>query len=141
LPVDFTGDGAGSSIPLEWSGVPAGVQCFALTLWHIAPDREKSYWVIYDIPAEVRSLPRDVKGIGTLGYNDTKRAEYMPMRSKGGGAKEYNITVYALSAKPKFSTDKVTRPELLEAISDITLAEDTLTYTYERPQAVNSTGR
>ena len=31
--------------------------------------------------------------------------------------------------------------DLLKAIKDITLAEDTLTYTYERPQAVNSTGR
>ena len=141
LPVDFTGDGAGSSILVEWSGVPAGVQCFALTLWHTAPDREKSYWIVYNIPAEVRSLPRDAKGIGTFGFNDMNRAEYMPMRSKGSGVKEYNITVYALSTKPKFSTDKVTRSDLLEAISDITLAENTLTYTYERPQAVNSTGR
>ena len=141
LPADFTGDGSGVSMPVNWSGAPSGTKSFALSLWHAAPDMEKSYWVVYDIPPQVHGLPQDAQGIGTVGYNDQNRAQYKPMFSKGGGVKEYNITVYALSAKPKFNTDKVTRGDLLEAIKDITLAEDTLTYTYERPQAVNSTER
>ncbi len=49
--------------------------------------------------------------------------------------KEYNITLFALSAEPKFAANRVTRPELLKAIEGITLAQDTLTYTYERPQS------
>ena len=55
------------------------------------------------------------------------------MMSKGGGIKEYNITVFALSTEPMFTTDKVTRADLLKAIEGITLAQATLTYTYERP--------
>jgi|GEM_PF-3497716 len=96
LPVDFTGDGDGISMPVEWSGAPAGTQCFALNLWYVAPDREKSYWVVYNIPADVHALPEDARGVGTVGYNDQGRSEYMSMRSKGGGVKEYNLTIYAL---------------------------------------------
>jgi len=132
LPIEFTGDGQGYSMPVEWSGAPENTKCFALSLWHKARDREKSYWVVYDIPADVTSLPKNAQGIGIMGYNDRDRQEYMPMRSKGGGAKEYNITVYALSEKPAFHTDNVTREVLIEAVKQITLAETTLTYTYER---------
>ena len=54
------------------------------------------------------------------------------MKSKGPGVKEYHITVYALSAEPKFTGEKVTRADLLSAIENITLAETTLSYKYER---------
>ena len=46
--------------------------------------------------------------------------------------KEYHVTVYALSARPSIRASEATRDALLEAIKDITLAEGTLTYTYER---------
>ncbi|MCF7974976.1 MAG: aryl-sulfate sulfotransferase [Phycisphaerae bacterium] len=134
LPAEFTGDGSGVSMPVNWSGEPTGTQSFALSLWHIAPDMEKSYWVLYNIPAQVHSLPKDVRNIGKVGYNDQDRAQYKPMMSKGPGIKEYHITVFALSAEPTFTTDKVMRADLLKAIEGITLAQGTLTYTYERPQ-------
>lgn len=54
------------------------------------------------------------------------------MKSKGPGVKEYHVTLYALSAEPRFSQAKVTRSDLLKAIRDITLGETTLSYTYER---------
>jgi hypothetical protein len=54
------------------------------------------------------------------------------MCSKGPGVKTYHVTVYALSALPKLRPNAATRDALLEAIKDITLAEGTLTYTYER---------
>lgn len=134
---DFTGDGRGVSMPLEWTNVPAGTKCFALNLWHVphpssAPKEIKSYWVIYNIPADVRHLPEDVKGLGINGYNDKDNTGYDPMRSKGPGVKQYNLTIYALSAKPTFNTTKVQRSDLLKAIKGITLDECTLKYTYER---------
>ncbi len=134
LPAEFTGDGDGSSIPVEWSDVPASTQSFALSLWHVAPDQEKSYWIVYNIPADVRALPQNVSGIGTVGFNDHDEAAYMPMNSQGPGVKEYHLTVFALSIEPQFATDVVTRAVLLDAITDITLAEGTLTFTYERSQ-------
>jgi len=132
LPAEYTGDGRGVSFPVSWSGTPEGTKCFALSLWHTAPDREKSYWVLYNIPAHVRDLPENVRGVGQVGYNDKQTSTYDPMRSQGGGVKEYHLTVYALSAEPTLGTDRVTRSDLLKAAKDITLAQDTLTYTYER---------
>lgn len=133
-PVEFTGDGEGVSPPLSWKGAPKGTRSFALTLWHLPGPGgpEKSYWVLYNIPAAAHCLPKNVRGIGKTGYNDKNQTNYDPMKSKGPGAKEYHVTLYALSAEPRFTQEKVTRSELLNAIRDITIGETTLSYTYER---------
>jgi phosphatidylethanolamine-binding protein (PEBP) family uncharacterized protein len=135
MPAEFTGDGDGVSPPLTWAGAPAGTKCFALSLWHKpqpAGDEVKSYWVVTNIPATVSGLEKNSTGVGTAGFNDKRRTGYDPMNSKGPGPKTYHITLYALSAEPTFDTDKVTRAEMLRAVKGITLAETTLTYTYER---------
>ena len=88
--------------------------------------------MITNIPVAITSLEKNAKGVGKDGYNDKRRTGYDPMNSKGPGPKEYHITLYALSAEPKFDTDRVTRADLLQAIKDITLAETTLSYTYDR---------
>jgi phosphatidylethanolamine-binding protein (PEBP) family uncharacterized protein len=134
FPAEHTGAGTGISPPLAWARAPERTKCFALHLWHIPPKGEeiKSYWVVYNIPANITSLPKGAKGIGKDGYNGKGRTGYDPMNSKGPGVKEYHITIYALSAEPKFNSDKVTRADLLAAIKEITLAESTLSYTYER---------
>ncbi len=132
LPVEFTCDGAGVSPPLEWQAGPPGTKSYAITLWHEAPDQVKSYWVVYGIPSRSTQLAKNSTGVGTTGLNDKNRTEYDPMCSKGPGVKTYHITVYALSAEPKLPTRGATRDALLDAIGDITLAEGTLTYTYER---------
>lgn len=132
ISIDCTCDGASQSPAVEWKDAPKGTKSFAVSLWHTAPDQEKSYWLVYNIPANVTKLAKNAKGIGRLGLNDKRRAEYDPMCSKGPGAKEYHITVFALSAEPKLSPDKANRAGLLEAIKDITLAEGTLDFQYER---------
>ncbi len=90
--------------------------------------------MVYNIPANVARLPQNSKGIGTLGQNGKRRADYDPMCSKGPGLKTYHLTVFALSTEqvPKLSPDKANRAGLLEAIKDITLAEGTLDFQYER---------
>ena len=133
MPTEYTGDGLGESPPISWTEGPAGTQSYAINLWHKpGPDDIKSYWLIYDIPANFTSLPKNATGIGTMGYNDKGRMEYDPMKSKGPGVKWYHITVFALSENPKLSSEKVTRAELLNAISDITLAQGTLDFQYTR---------
>ena len=135
IPAEFTGDGAGVSPPLKWSGAPEGTKFYALQVWHkpkADADEVKSYWVVTNIPATVTDLEKNSKGVGKDGHNDKRRTGYDPMNSKGPGVKEYHITLYALSAEPKFDTDKVTRADLLKAIKGITLAESTLDYTPER---------
>ena len=133
IPVEFTGDGASSSPPIEWQDAPQSTKSFAVNVWHIpGPGDIKSYWVVYNIPANVTKLAKNDKSSGTVGLNDKNRREYDPMKSKGPGLKQYHITVYALSGELKLSPDKATRANLLEAIKGITLAEGTLDFQYER---------
>ena len=135
LPAEFSCDGAGISPPISWKPGPADTASYALVLWHEAPDQVKSYWVVHGIPAGVTELPKGSRAIGTTGLNGKRQAAYDPMCSKGPGAKEYHVTVYAISKTPDLPPGGDTREALLAAIADTTLAVGTLTFTYERPGA------
>ena len=136
LPKDFTGDGSDATLPLEWSGAPAGTKSFALIMHHIpGPGEVKWYWIIYDIPAGVHALPKNVKDIGTLGNNSVNdRTGYAPPHSKGPGPKTYILTVYALSDPPKLSAppSDVNRATLLNAMKDHILDTAVLHVVYTR---------
>jgi len=136
LPIEFTCDGDGSTLPLAWSGVPAGTQSYAAIMHHVAaPEEIHWYWVLYNIPADVTSLPKNVTGIGILGNNiNNGLVEYSPPCSQGPGDKEYIYTVYALSAQPRITVpeEEVSRDVLLDAIKDITLASAELHTIYAR---------
>lgn len=136
LPKDYTGDGTSSTLPLEWSGAPAGTKTYALIMHHNAPDAIKWYWILYNIPADVHNLPKNVKGVGTLGSNSVNnRGGYAPPHSKGPGAKTYILTVYALSAPPDINVAplKVNREVLLAAMKDKILSSAELKVVYSRP--------
>lgn len=132
MPAEFTCDGAKISPPVEWANLPEGTKFVAVSLWHVAPDQEKSYWVVYNIPADTKGLPKNNKDVGTMGLNDKRRTEYDPMCSKGPGEKEYHITVYALSDKINQPPGQMNRARLKESIKKTVLAEGTMTYKYER---------
>ncbi len=133
LSAEFTCDGASASPPIQWSGAPANTKCFAINVWHIpGPGDVKSYWLLYNIPASVTEIPKNSRGIGIVGVNDKRRIEYDPMCSKGPGLKQYHITVYALSEELTLTPPQANRENLLSAIKDITLAEGTLDFQYER---------
>jgi Raf kinase inhibitor-like YbhB/YbcL family protein len=136
LPVEFTGDGASASPPLEWSGASAGTKCFAVIMDHFpGPGDVKWYWTLYNIPADVHGLPKNIRGIGTLGNNSVNRQlGYAPPHSKGPGAKTYFITVYALSAPVEISLPpaQVNRNVLLNAMKEKILDSAQLKFTYDR---------
>jgi len=136
LPIEYTCDGDGSTLALEWSGAPAGTVSYAVIMHHTAaPDDIHWYWVLYNLPADVTSLPKNVSGIGTLGNNvNNGLAEYSPPCSQGPGDKTYIYTVYALSAQPQLSVPpaQVDRDTLLAAIQNITLASAELHTVYAR---------
>ena len=136
LPTDYTGDGESATLPLEWSGAPDGTKSYAVIMHHVAPDKLKWYWILYNIPADVISLPKNVQGVGTLGNNSVNgKAEYAPPHSKGPGPKTYIYTVYALSAPPQITLppSEVSREVLLNAIQDHILAAAELRVVYTRP--------
>ena len=139
LPQEFTGDGAAATPPLEWSAPPAGTKCYALIMHHVDPEgKTKWYWTLYNIPADVSALPRNVQGIGTLGNNSVNsRIGYAPPHSKGPGDKTYVLTLYALSAplQPAVAPAQVTRDVLLAAMKGRVLASSELPVVYARGEA------
>ncbi|MEI8063937.1 MAG: YbhB/YbcL family Raf kinase inhibitor-like protein [Verrucomicrobiota bacterium] len=135
LPTEYTGDGASATLPLEWSGAPAGTKSYAVIMHHMAPDKIKWYWLLYDIPASVNRLPKNVKGVGTLGNNSVNgKTEYAPPHSKGPGTKTYIYTVYALAAPPQIAVPpaEVSREVLLAAMRDLVIGSAELSVDYTR---------
>jgi phosphatidylethanolamine-binding protein (PEBP) family uncharacterized protein len=141
LPEEYTCDGAGSTLPLEWSGAPADTQSYAVVMHHVAaPDEIHWYWILYDIPATVNKLEKNTSGVGTLGSNiNNNLAQYSPPCSKGPGDKTYIYTVYALSAQPQINlpAEQVNREVFLESIKNITLASAELSVVYARAGMVD----
>lgn len=132
LSIDCTCDGKRQSPAVSWKGAPAGTKAFAVSLWHTAPDQEKSYWLIYNIPAASGGIKQNDRPEGTVGLSDRRKPEFDPMCSKGPGLKTYHLTVFALSRPVNLAPDKATRAALLDAVKDITLSEGTLDFEYER---------
>jgi len=137
-PLEYTGDGAGSTPPLAWTGAPAGTKSYALIMHHL--DLEgvtKWYWALYNLPADVTHLDKNTQGVGTLGSSFKGKTGYEPPHSKGPGAKTYVITLYALSAAPQISeaTSPVTGAILSAALKDRVLASADLSVVYSRDGA------
>ncbi len=136
LPADYTCDGDTSTLPLQWSGFPSETKWFALIMDHLTPDNTiKWYWVMYDIPLTVTSLPKNVTGIGSLGTNSVNdRNEYAPPCSQGPGKKYYTLTLYALSEQVVIDLppEQINREALLSAIKDITISTASMTVVYSR---------
>lgn len=136
LPAEFTGDGSGATLPLEWSGAPEETKSYVLTMHHI--DREgkvKWYWILYNIPSDVHSLATNVKNVGIKGNNSINGlTEYAPPHSRGPGAKTYIYTVFALSEllELKVPSEEVSLDVILSAMKNHILGTAEMKVTYTR---------
>ena len=108
IPALYTCQGKDVSVPLAWSGMPAGAKSLVLIVDDPdAPDPKAPrmtwvHWVLYNLPATAMALPEGIKvgelPTGTLeGLNDWKRTGY------GGpcppiGRHRYYHKLYALDA-------------------------------------------
>lgn len=139
MSADYTCDGMGASVPLSWSGAPAGTKEFAVLMTTLPGDGTTRWnWVLYGIPGSTTSLSRDTFGLATAGVgSDGPFAGYQPPCSQGPGAKVYTFTVYALSASPAVS-GTVTGPTLTSAISSITLGSASLNLSFTRTTQTGS---
>ncbi len=144
LPMDYTGDGSGATLPLAWKGAPAGTKGYALIMDHVAPGNVmKHYWTMWDIPAATISLPKNVSGVGKVGTSFKGHIGYEPPHSQGPGAKTYVLTVYALSAPLQITQQprEVNRDVLLAAMKDQVLASASLHVIYTRDGASANDGQ
>jgi phosphatidylethanolamine-binding protein (PEBP) family uncharacterized protein len=130
LPIDYTCDGTGSTLALNWSGTPSGTKEYALLMTTLPGDGTTKWnWVLYGIPASRTGLVKDTFGIGTLGTgSDNPGPAYDPPCSQGPGTKVYTFTLYALSGSPAISLPpaQVTGKVVADAIAPLTLGSATL---------------
>jgi len=141
IPSKYTCEGNDVSVPLSWSGAPAGTKSFALIEDDPdapdprAPKTTWVHWVLYNIPATANGLPEAVQKsalpAGTRdGMNDWKRTGY------GGpcppiGQHRYFHKLYALdTVLPDLGTP--TKAQLEKAMQGHVLAQAELIGTYEK---------
>ena len=141
LPVQFTGDGAEASPPLEWRDAPSETKAFALVVDDpdapdpAAPRRTFVHWVVADIPATITSLTEgasrhDMPEGSHEGKNDADGIGYTgPHPPKG--RHRYFFKLYALDA-PVGLREGLTKAQLLNAIEDHVLDTAELMGTYAR---------
>jgi hypothetical protein len=115
IPLQYVMPGAGGqniSVPLSWSGAPAGTQSFALSMVDPHPVANNwVHWLVIDLPKDSTSIPEGASArkmpqgaqelnnsFGDTGYGG-------PQPPRGSGDHPYVFTLYALSA-PKVEVGK-----------------------------------
>ncbi len=138
IPTAYTGDGRDASPPLQWDNVPDRTKGLAL----IADDPDAPrgtwvHWVLYNLPADARSLDEAVPATETLangarqGKNDFGKIGYGGPAPPRGKPHRYFFKVYALDA-PVNLPPGATKADLLAAMKGHVLAEGQLMGKYGR---------
>lgn len=132
----YTCDSSGISPALEWENAPKNTKSYAITMHHYPRTGDKHvYWVVYNIPAIITSLPENQSNVYVYGKNTVNgRNNYTPPCSKGPGAKIYTITLYALKELPEITlpATQVTMDVLLKSIENIKLDSAVMNVSYTR---------
>ncbi|MGD2124588.1 MAG: YbhB/YbcL family Raf kinase inhibitor-like protein [Desulfobacteraceae bacterium] len=137
IPRQYTCDGKDISPPLSWSAVPEGTQSLALICDDPdAPMGTWVHWVLFNLPANIDSLPEEVPASRTLdsgakhGKNDFRRFGYGGP-CPPGGTHRYYFKLYALDTMLDLDPG-LTKAELLKAMEGHVLAEGQLMGCYRR---------
>ncbi len=133
IPRKYSREGDDVSPPLEWSGVPDGVQAFALLCEDPDAPRPEPWvhWVVANIPADAREL-LEGEAKGVEGQNDFGEASYGgPLPPPGHGTHHYHFTLYALD-QPLDVPEGIPKQKLEHALSGHVLDTAELVGTYER---------
>jgi Raf kinase inhibitor-like YbhB/YbcL family protein len=139
--------GPNESPALHWSNPPAGTKSFAVTMFdpYRPPASGWWHWLVYDIPATVRQLPRGAGAPGNSGMpqgaqqgkpdGDAPEAHYYgPCPDEGDPSHHYTITVYALSVEHLGVPATSTAANIDYEISTKTLAKASIVRLFSRPK-------
>jgi Raf kinase inhibitor-like YbhB/YbcL family protein len=145
IPKIHTCDGADTSPPLNWSGVPETARSLALIVEDPdAPGGTFTHWILFDLPPDLKELDGAIPAGGEValaptgakarqGTNDFDKVGY------GGpcppsGTHRYDFVLYALDNRPEVNPG-ATRPDLLQAMKGHIVAEGRLMGRYSRSEA------
>jgi Raf kinase inhibitor-like YbhB/YbcL family protein len=104
IPEEFTAYGKDISPKLSWSGHPVKTVSFALVMEDRDAKSDAIHWVLWNVPATIRSLPKDV-GSGPVladgtsqGRNDFNKVGYSGPRLARVTEHSYLFKLYALDS-------------------------------------------
>jgi Raf kinase inhibitor-like YbhB/YbcL family protein len=132
IPTRYTCDGAETSPPLAWTGVPGKARALALVVDDPdAPGGTFVHWVLLDIPVGVTSLREgQAPSEAVQATNSAGRASYTgPCPPQG--THHYRFTVYALSA-PTGLPAGASLDRAMQAVARRAVAQGRLVGTYRR---------
>ena len=140
IPTKYTCDGDDVSPPLAWGDPPEGTASFALI--NDDPDAPVGtwvHWVLYNLPADARSLPEAVPADSELpdgsrhGQNSWRRPGYGGP-CPPGGTHRYFFKLYALDTALDLPSD-ANKEEVLKAMEGHILGQTELMGVYTRKQS------
>ncbi len=138
IPRKHTCDGADVSPPLAWDNVPEGTRSFALICDDPdAPMGTWVHWVLFNLPADARSLPeavpteKELPGGARQGTNDFRKIGYGGPCPPPGKPHRYFFKLYALDTTLDLPAGS-TKAQVVKAMEGHVLAEGQLMGKYGR---------
>lgn len=138
IPRKFAREGENLSPPLRWTGVPDGVESFALVIEDPdAPSGTFRHWAVFNIPPDRTELPQsvDTGPDHALRYarNDFGGNAYDgPEPPPGHGVHHYHFRLAALDVPKLDLPDAVMVEQVWREAQQHRIAETELVGTYER---------
>ncbi len=141
MPAKYTADGEDVSPPLEWDGVPEGVDAFAIICRD--PDAKAVagkvwiHWLVYNIPRSARGLEEDYSGklgdseLPAQGVGSSGQQGYRGPSPPPGPVHHYHYRLYALDMVIRTGPGAAVE-DVLEAMRGHVVAEAELVGTYRR---------
>ena len=133
IPATFTCDGSNASPALAWSAPPPGTRSFALIAADLdAPSGSFVHWVIFNLPAETRTLPEALPPAPELpdgtrqGRNDFGRIGYGGPCPSDHNGHRYVFSLAALDATVNVPPGALAA-QVEQATEEHVLARGTLT--------------
>jgi Raf kinase inhibitor-like YbhB/YbcL family protein len=96
IPARYTCEGAGTSPPLAWSGLPSGTATVALIVDDPdAPGGTYTHWVVWDIPAATTSIAEGATPAGARQGRNSAGHDAWDGPCPPSGTHHYRFTIYA----------------------------------------------
>ncbi len=137
IPAQYTCDGVGVSLPLEFVDVPAEAKSLVLIMddpdvpHTIRPDGLWDHWVLWNIPATCTGIPEGATPPGQQGLTTSVTTDYDPP-CPPDREHRYFIRLYALDTMLTLAGSAVTRRQLEQAMEGHIIATAELMGRYER---------
>jgi Raf kinase inhibitor-like YbhB/YbcL family protein len=135
LPKSASCDGAGKSPELHWTAPKtADAKSYALIVEDPdAPKGTYTHWVLFDIPANVNSLPAGQNTVGVSGTNSADATGFAPAcPPKGDKLHHYHFRLFALDVDKLGQKQGAARSDVESAMKPHVKDQTELIGTFER---------